>query len=58
MRIRSFDNDRSSEKRVIEVSEDGSTNGDTEAERVALRKVDRHILPLRSLFNMVSFLNK
>lgn len=58
MSFRGSDNDRSSEKEVLEESKAGSTDGEVAAEHVALRKVDWHVLPMVFLFYMVSFLDR
>ncbi|KAL8720016.1 MAG: hypothetical protein Q9225_003061 [Loekoesia sp. 1 TL-2023] len=59
MSLKSSKNDQSNDKRVIEESENDSTNDDVAAaEAVALRKVDWHILPLVFLYYMVSFLDR
>ena len=52
------DNGRSSEKRALKGSEDTATPDDTAAERIALRKVDWHILPVIFLYYMISFLDR
>lgn len=52
------ENDRASEKRAVDGSEEGSPNSDLAAEGVALRKVDWHILPVIFLYYMFSFLDR
>lgn len=50
--------DVSSDRKVAERSQDGSTKHDVAAERIALRKVDWHILPFIFILYMFSFLDR
>lgn len=52
------DNDPSNAKIVTGQSENDSTSEETAAERIALRKVDWHILPMVFMYYMVSFLDR
>ncbi|KAL9001946.1 MAG: hypothetical protein Q9188_005104 [Gyalolechia gomerana] len=52
------DKEPSNAKIVTEESENGSTSEETAAERIALRKVDWHIVPMVFMYYMVSFLDR
>ena len=58
MLVRGLEREHVYEGKTNDVSDDGSMRSDPVAERLALRKIDWHILPLIFLYYMVSFLDR